>query len=65
MVLNISTGKAEEEYCEGRYKLSKNKNIIEAQYDDEGICTDTSEESNFYIKQQNSKIYIKSKRFAS
>ena len=64
MNLKISTDKYEEAYCEGKYKLIKNKNILEAKYDDEGICTDNSVESNFYLKIENSKIYIKSRRFA-
>lgn len=63
MNLKISTDNYEEAYCEGKYKLVKNKNIIEVKYDDEGICTDNVEESNFYIKKENSKILIKSKRF--
>lgn len=65
MVLNISTEKSEEVYCEGKYKLTKSKKIIKAKFNDEGICTDNAEESNFYIKNENSKIYIKTRRFAN
>lgn len=63
MNLRISTNNSDDAYCEGNYKLIALENIIKAEYDDEGICTDEKEESNFYFKNNNGKYFIKSKRF--
>ena len=63
MNLRISTNNSDDAYCEGNYKLIALENIIMAEYDDEGICTDEKEESNFYFKNNDGKYYIKSKRF--
>ncbi|WP_333852017.1 hypothetical protein [Epilithonimonas sp.] len=63
MNLRIQTDISEDAYCEGQYQLTKNKDFLIASYADEGICTDNIEDSRFYVKTENSKVYIKSKRF--
>ena len=63
MNLRISTVNSEDAYCEGKYKLIRKDNIVEAVFNDENICTDNKEESNLYFKEEKAIIYVKSKRF--
>ena len=65
MNLRISTNNSEDAYCEGTYKLINTGSTVKAIYNDEGICTEDKEESNFYIKKEGLKFYIKSKRFTN
>lgn len=60
-IVSMSTKHTIDYYCEGEYKLIKFKNFYHAK----GICSDESDESDFYIKIENGKTFIKSKRFVN
>ncbi|MCW3161467.1 hypothetical protein [Chryseobacterium oryctis] len=57
-ILSIGAKHSEDYWCEGDYNLKKDGNIIHAR----GKC-DQDDRDDFYIKFENSKYYIKSKRF--
>ncbi|OWP83142.1 hypothetical protein BWK59_12070 [Flavobacterium davisii] len=64
-LLSISTEDILDAYCEGKYKIERLKNnIFKLEYKDEGICSENEEDSNIYIKIENSNKYsIHSNRF--
>ncbi|WP_131701402.1 hypothetical protein [Chryseobacterium sp. FH2] len=57
-ILSIGADHSEDYGCEGEYKLTKENNILHAR----GKC-DQDDVDDFYIKSENEKYYIKSKRF--
>ncbi|WP_312076614.1 hypothetical protein [Chryseobacterium sp.] len=57
-ILSIGAEYSEDYWCEGNYNLSIDKNILYAK----GKC-DEDDTNDFYLKFENGKYYIKSKRF--
>ncbi|AMA50576.1 hypothetical protein [Flavobacterium covae] len=62
-ILSIGTSNSMEAYCEGEYSISQNNENLKLNYIGEGICTQNKDESAFFIKKENNKVYIKSERF--
>lgn len=57
-VLSIGAEHVQDYSCEGEYYLNNVNNILHGQ----GICAE-DDINDFYLKQENGKYYIKSKRF--
>lgn len=57
-ILSIGADHSEDYWCEGEYKLMNKNGIIHAR----GKC-DQDDRDDFYLKHENGKTYIKSKRF--
>ena len=57
-ILSIDAKYSEDYGCEGEYRLTNNENVIHAK----GKC-DQDDTDDFFLKQENGKYYIKSKRF--
>ncbi|WP_048509729.1 hypothetical protein [Chryseobacterium sp. FH2] len=57
-ILSIGADYSEDYGCEGEYKLTKENNILHAR----GKC-DQDDVDDFYVKFENGKYYIRSKRF--
>ncbi|VXC17839.1 MULTISPECIES: hypothetical protein [Chryseobacterium] len=56
--LSIGADQVQDYWCEGEYKLTKENNILHAK----GKC-DENDLDDFYLKNENEKYYIRSKRF--
>jgi len=57
-ILSIGAENVQDYWCEGEYRLIKEDNILHAK----GKC-DQDDMDDFYLKNENGKYYIKSKRF--
>lgn len=57
-ILSIGADKSEDYWCEGDYNIENESNVLHAK----GKC-DEDDINDFFLKQENGKYYIKSKRF--
>lgn len=56
--LSIGAEQSQDYWCEGEYQLNEEQRILHAK----GKC-DEDDINDFYLKQENGKYFIKSKRF--